>query len=176
MSREETVRAFEGYYDEYADAIFRHCLFRTSDRERARELTQETFMRTWEYVARGNEIHNARAFLYKVASNLVTNEVARRRKHISLEVLRETYGFDVPDPVDSIPGAAVDGGLLIAKLSELKESHRIVLTYRYVDNLSVSEIATLLGKSQNTVSVRIHRALKELKKRVDAVETEVSIG
>jgi DNA-directed RNA polymerase specialized sigma24 family protein len=40
-------------YEEYADAIFRHCAMRISDRERGKELMQETFLKAWESVRRG---------------------------------------------------------------------------------------------------------------------------
>ena len=46
---EEFLRA----YEEFADAIFRHCYFRISDREVAKDLTQETFTRTWKYIVDG---------------------------------------------------------------------------------------------------------------------------
>jgi DNA-directed RNA polymerase specialized sigma24 family protein len=40
-------------YDEYADAIYRYCLFRVFNEEKAKDLTQDTFLRTWEYLASG---------------------------------------------------------------------------------------------------------------------------
>ena len=74
------------------DAIFRHCYFRVFDRERARDLVQETFLKTWEYLTRGHDIENIRAFLYRVATNLIIDD-SRRKKEISLEQLSES-GFD----------------------------------------------------------------------------------
>ena len=67
-------------YDAYADAIFRHCFFRVYERERARDLVQETFARTWEYAAKGNAVENARAFLYRVANNVIGDEVCEKKE------------------------------------------------------------------------------------------------
>ena len=72
-------KAFLEAYDTLSDAIFRQCYFRCFDRELARELTQECFMRTWEKLAEGAEIKNIKAFLYRVAGNLVIDN-ARRKK------------------------------------------------------------------------------------------------
>ena len=61
-----TEREFEHVYDEYADRIFRHCFFRVFRRERAQEIMQDTFLRTWQVNVRGEEIRNIRALLYKI--------------------------------------------------------------------------------------------------------------
>lgn len=79
-------------YDDYSQAIFRYCYFRVFDREQARDLVQETFMKTWEYLASGKEVQNLRAFLYKVANNMVI-DLSRKKKSLSIEDLAEK-GFD----------------------------------------------------------------------------------
>lgn len=60
---------FLAAYDEWADAIYRHCFFRVYSKERAEELVQDTFMKTWQYLEKGNEVENLKAFLYKVAKS-----------------------------------------------------------------------------------------------------------
>ena len=52
-SSAQLQKEFEKAYDLYADAIFRHCYLRVSDRELAKDLMQEAFMKTWEYLASG---------------------------------------------------------------------------------------------------------------------------
>ena len=69
--KSDLQEGFLNAYDAYADAIYRHCFFRVFSKERAEELAQETFMKTWEYVARGNVIENYKAFLYRVTNNLI---------------------------------------------------------------------------------------------------------
>ena len=77
---------FSDAYEEYKDAIFRHCYFHTFDREQAKDAMQETFIKTWQYLESGHKIDNLRAFLYKVATNLIIN-AARKKKSVSLEGL-----------------------------------------------------------------------------------------
>ncbi len=81
-------------FDAYADGIFRYCFFRVFNRERAKDLVQDTFMRAWEYAAKGNKIENLKAFLYKIAHNVVIDE-SRKVKEYSLDALL-SEGFDVP--------------------------------------------------------------------------------
>lgn len=158
--------AFIAAYDEYAEAIFRYCYFRVHDRERARELMQETFTKAWEYLQKGKEIDTVRAFLYRVAHNVCVNEVIRAKPY-SLEEMQEKIGYDPTDEVTSSPERDAEVALLMARLSELRPKDQELLTLRYLNGLLVSEIAETLGEAPNTVSVRIKRALEELRKKME---------
>lgn len=154
---------FSEWFDRYADAIFRHCYFRLHDRERAADLMQETFMRSWSYVTRGGTIHQPRAFLYKTANNLIINEYERRKPTSSLETLDEEIGFEPAAEDRHEISSEIDAQIVLEHLGKENEAYRDVLVMRYIDGLSVSEMATVLEESENTTSVRIHRALKKLK-------------
>ncbi len=158
---DDAQEAFTAAYEEYADAIFRHCYFRLFQRELAKEMMQEAFLRTWEYIAAGNDIDNVRAFLYRVANNLIVDSV-RKKKEMSLEQLQEA-GFD--PGVDETPHIQdkVDGHMVIETLLKIDKPYRDILVMRYIDGLPPADIAEIIGESANTVSVRIHRGLKQLK-------------
>ena len=163
MGVEEKEKKLLGAYDLYADALFRHCYFRLYDRELAKDVVQDVFMRAWEYTTANNEIVNMRAFLYRTANNLVI-DTFRKQKTYSLDELKEK-GFDPKDEsadtsriVDIISGKEV-----LQVLHRLEEPYRAVVVMRYIDNLLPREIAIVLGESENAVSVRIHRAIKKVK-------------
>lgn len=148
-------------YDEYADAIYRHCYFRVFRRERAEELMQETFMKTWQYIASGHHVDNVRAFLYRVANNLIIDE-SRRKKESSLENLMENgldFGRDDRNRLES----HLDANAVIALLENLNERYRKVILMRYIDDLQPEEIAQITGDTPNAVSVCLHRALKQIR-------------
>ena len=157
-------KAFIRAYDELADEIFRFCVFRIKDRERAKDLMQDTFMRTWAYIAGGNEIENLKAFLYKTARNLSVNE-AVRSKTLSLEEL-SLSGFEPEDTESEDPERLAEASLLMKYLADLRPEDQELLTLRYTNGLAVKEIGEILGLVPNTVSVRIHRAIQELKERM----------
>lgn len=149
---------FFGHYDRHADAIFRHCYFRLRDRERAKDMTQETFMKAWEYVASGKSVGNMRPFLYKIATNLIIDE-SRKKRELSLENLSEG-GFEAG--VKNTDEKEMDVQLALKIIDELPEGDRELMTMRYVDELSIKEIAEALGKTENAVSVALHRAMKNI--------------
>ena len=124
-------------------------------------------MRTWVYIEEGNEIDNLKAFLYKTARNLSINEAVRSKTR-SLEELQDTVGYDPADEEASTPQDAAEVSILMKHLETLPEEAQEVLTLRYMNGLAVKEIGEILGAAPNTISVRIHRALEELRKRMHA--------
>ncbi len=159
------MEEFSAAYQEYKDAIFRHCYFHTFDRERAKDLLQETFVKTWEYLAEGNDIDNVRAFLYKVATNLMIN-AARKKKEQSLEALQDA-GFDPASEDDISHRDWIQEQRVMTMLQVIDEPYRSAVTLRYIEGFSPAEIAEITGESANAVSVRINRALKQLRTHLD---------
>jgi len=160
----ETVKTNEHFikaYDEFSDAIFRHCFFKLSDRELAKDVLQDVFMRTWEYMSQKGEIKNIKAFLYQVANNLIIDQYRKRKYNLSLEEMKET-GFDVPskEKRDAYFSAEVRNIMEIIK--KLDPIYKDVLFFRYVDDLSPKDIAEILNESENVVSVRLNRGIKKI--------------
>ncbi len=157
----------EEAYNLYADAIFRHCYLRLMRRERAKELMQDAFMKAYLYAQKGAEIENIRALLYRIANNLIVDDV-RKAKEASLDALQEA-GFDPTGADDKSMASRLDGQQVMATLAHLSEEDRQIVTLRFVDELKPQEIAEILDLTPNVVSVRIHRALKELKTHLKKV-------
>lgn len=159
-----TKERFEELYDQLSEPIFRYCYFRVYDRERAKEIMQDTFMKTWEYASKENEIENVKAFLYRVAHNLSVNEVTRRKQNQSLEQMSEDVGFD-PASTDHLQiEALAEVELLRKKIDTLDEKDAQILIMKYINDLSVKEIAATLKQRENSVSVRLHRATAKIRK------------
>ena len=152
---------FATAFDLYHDGIFRHCYFHMFKRERAKDLMQEAFMKTWEYIAQGNDIDNIQAFLYRVATNLVYNE-GRKKKEASLDELQEA-GFEPPMEDERLKRDVIAEENVMRVLQKIEEPFRQAVTMRYIEGLSPAEIAEAIGESPNAVSVRIHRGLKLLR-------------
>ncbi len=154
---DKKTQEFIESYDQYADGVFRYCFFKLSNRESAKDIVQETFVKTWQYIREGKEIGNLKAFLYKVARNLVIDEY-RKHKTSSLDTLQET-GFDVADREEIAISAEVD--IVLQAVDKLEPHHREVIVMRFVHDLSPREIADILGENENAISVRLNRAVKK---------------
>ena len=148
-------------YDKHSDEIFRHCYFRTFDREQGKDLMQETFLRAWEFIAKGGEVRHMRGFLFKIANNLIINN-AKKKKTVSLDALADV-GFEPSHEGGAAMAKNVDEKAVLATMRTLPEEKRTILIMRYVEGLGPSEIAETLGLSANVVSVRLHRAVEHLR-------------
>lgn len=167
-TRQETWKrelevGFLAAYDEHSDALFRHCLIRVRDRDVAKDIVQETFAKTWTYLSDGKKVEYMRAFLYRVANNLIV-DASRKKKSSSLDAMMDEDGFEIKDesiqePVDT--PALRDA---LGMLKSLDEIYRTAITMRYLDEMTPREIASALGVSENVVSVRIHRGIERLSK------------
>lgn len=166
-----STSTFDGYYDAYGDQIFRYFFVRLKDRREALDLTQDVFLRLWEYL-KEHEVEYPKAFLFRAAHNAYVNALRSRKRTFSLESLIEEYDFDLATEEHERVGIAYDGAKLMILAEALPEDYRDILFLHYVDDLSIGEIAKHLRESENTVSVRLHRARKMLAKKVKDQENQ----
>lgn len=155
-------KVFLKAYEDLADPVFRHCYFRLSDREKAKDATQEIFKRFWEFLEK-EKIENTKAFVFKIANNLIIDSY-RKKKEESLDRLTED-GFDIGSDEHEAILASVMGRELGSMLEQLSDTYRDLIVMRYIDDLPVYEIAFITGLSENVISVRIHRGLAQLRKQ-----------
>ncbi len=165
-------------FDEFSDALFRHAVYRLSDRERAVEIVHDTFTKVWGYLRNGHEIDSYKSFLYKVINNLIIDEY-RRRKETSLDAILAEDGMDEGKFAELHGGGleeitfSLDAKQALELLAQLPVVYREVITLRYVDGLGPKEISELIEETENVVSVRLHRALRLLKERILLAEEEI---
>jgi RNA polymerase sigma-70 factor (ECF subfamily) len=171
-------REFSHAFEAYSDELFRHCALRLRDRERAVELTQEAFLRVWDYIHKGGTIEQMRPFLYRTLRHLIIDEY-RKKKAVSLEKMVEDSEYGVEDVLPADESNTLeraiehfDGVRVLEALTRLPEPYRESVTMRYVDGLSPQEIAAILDESENVVSVRVHRGLKKLKEMLEPKDTK----
>jgi RNA polymerase sigma-70 factor (ECF subfamily) len=163
-------QAYLEAYDAYADALFRHASFRVSNREKALDLVQDTFLKTWDYLAGGGEVKEFKSFLYRILNNLIIDEY-RRKKSSSLDEILENDTGEMESKLSEGSAREVEEEMdeeaalksIRARIPELPDTYREVITLRYIDGFTPKEIASMIGISENVVSVRIHRGTHKLR-------------
>jgi RNA polymerase sigma-70 factor (ECF subfamily) len=161
MKKRNIEAEFIQAHNDYIEALFRYCHFRVSDRELAKDLVQETFTKTWNYIRGGGEVKSMKSFLYRTLSNLIVDEY-RKKKADSLDEMAED-GFDPGfDDTERLVNK-LDGEKVVALLGLLADKYREAIFMKYVEEMSLEEISEYTGESRNTITVRIHRGLGKLK-------------
>ena len=160
--------AFSKCYDFYAPKIHRHAFYRLGSKELAEDVTSEVFTKTWEFLTESanNKIKNLRAFLYRVANNLIIDHYrAKGRQPILINEAMERNLGDGGSGAERL-GSRLELAAVLENLEKLSRETREILIWRYVDDLSINEVAELAGRTKNAIYVAIHRGLKELRKTI----------
>lgn len=145
--------AFEEFYEEAKDPVFRMVLAWTGDRGWAEEVTAEAFARAYERWDKVRVHPNRHAWVVHTARNVYRSWWRR-------VVRRETP--DVPDRSVPPPREPLDPQLRRAILA-LPRRQRESVVLRYLCDLTPSEIAEVLEISAKTVKVHLHRAMQALR-------------
>jgi len=138
---------------EQYDKIYRYCYYKVRNTGLAEDLTQETFLRYFaqsSYMERGKML----AYLYTIARNLCIDYFRK--------ILPERLYEDIPD-MDCFEQLELSIVLRQA-LAKLPEQDQELLLFRYANELSVGEIASIMGISRFAVYRRTNSAVAILKK------------
>lgn len=147
-------------HHDYEKGLNLYAFFKVHDHAVGEDLVQDTFIKAWSYLVRGGKIDVMKAFLYHVLNNLIVDEY-RKHKMVSLDTLL-AKGFE--------PGAdhsgrmlnVLDGKAAVLLIQRLPKTYQKVMQMRYLEDLSLKEMALATGQSKNTVAVQVHRGLKKL--------------
>ena len=162
-------QAFGALYEQYLDPIYRFIYYRVSDEQEAEDMAEEVFIRAWNNlpdINRRSEIQNFRSWLYRIARNLVVDRY--RKKDLEVELGERIIPEDPLQQPDSLVQQSQQSNTLREAIRSLEEPYREVLVHRFVNDLSHSETARLMGLQENHVRVLQYRALKKLRSVLEA--------
>ena len=167
---QQYTEQFMEYYEKYSDDIFRFCMVKTRDRSKSLDITQDTFMKFWEYIIAGKDIKNERPLLYRIASNLVIDSYRKKKDILVEDFSAGSYNDYLHDDQESRMSNKIDGEKAISLLHKLPESMQEIINLRFLHDFSISEIGTTLNMEPKTVSVYLHRGLKKLREILEEYE------
>ncbi len=179
--------AFERLVAMYHEEIFRMAYYRTRSRMDAEDLTQDVFLQAFKSLDSLRDAGKFRPWLYRIAVNRV-NDFLRKKRFLAFfgvstgsDDFEDGTGPEMSDTRTHQDPEALDGLIKqefwthVKWLSErLSRWEREVFFLRFLDQLTIGEIAQALNKSESTVKTLLHRALKKF--RQDAVLLEILQG
>ncbi len=150
---------FSEIYLKYHRDIKKYFIYHIKNTEEAEDLTQETFIRAFRYLPHFT-VSNASylTYLKRIAHNLAVNYYRDNKTTLPLE---DVYQTNDPDSLflDHVFNKEIAEKLL----STLTLVERELITQRYIEDLSIRDIATHLGKTENAVKLLISRLKKKIK-------------
>jgi RNA polymerase sigma-70 factor (ECF subfamily) len=146
---------FTAVYNQLVPPV-RSFLAKRVDYQVVDDLTADVFAVAWQKrhtVTEGEEL----PWLYRIAGYVVANH--RRKAKRAFDLLSF---FTVPDTAPAADAMVTHDPQLKAAWTELKPAWREALALVVIDDMSVTDAATVLGISPNTLSIRLYRAKKHL--------------
>lgn len=172
--------AFEPLVRAHVDRLFSIALRLTGDQRDAEEIAQDALVRAYRALARYDAARIRTLALRPWLTTLTLNLARSRRRRISDR--RPPAALDGPvvdalrSPDRNQPEAASvrreEAQRLACHLATLPDRYRAPIVLRYVDDLSYSEMAEVLGRPEGTLKAQVHRGLALLRAAHDAAERE----
>ncbi|MBI2476772.1 RNA polymerase sigma factor [Candidatus Uhrbacteria bacterium] len=160
------TQAYAEIYEQYAERITRFIRLKVASMEDAEELQSEVFEQAWESLCKTRVI-NLSAYLYTIARRVVADHYRKNERRVKETSLAE--GSEIADSIDLQSAVTQSSDLATVEkaLYNIFEEYRELIVMRFMDEMSITEIARALQKTPNNVRVSIHRALGALKRAIE---------
>lgn len=154
--------AFGLLYDRFQPQIYRFIYLKVSHREEAEDLTHQVFLSAWQNISNYEHLgFPFSSWLYSIARNKVIDHYRAQKTNLNIESL------EIIDNSEN-PHEKIDKHFNIKNIEKaLKKLNSIdqdIILMRYVNELSVRETAKILNKSEISIRLLQHRAIKKLQK------------
>ena len=161
--------AFEQIVRRYQRPVISLIARIVGDRAAAEDLAQETFVKAHRSLSAFDATRRLSTWLFRIAHNTAVDALRRTRAPVaSLDDPRErSLDPAVPPDPDPVERAAL-GRALGAALSALRPEFRAAILLRYQEGLPFDQIGQVLGVPEVTARSHVHRARKELARRLAA--------
>lgn len=154
--------------DRYADEFARYAKYMTGDAEDAADVIQESLVRAFRSLRRCQDTGRFKGWLFRIVSNQCKTHLSSRRR--TVRPLEEAYDVPAPDDPAADAEAADVRRRVEGVLQGMPHEHREVLVLKYVEGLSIPEMAEALSASVPALKMRLVRARRELLARLDGVD------
>jgi RNA polymerase sigma-70 factor (ECF subfamily) len=164
--------AFRGLVERFQGRIYAHIYGMIRNRETARDLTQEAFVKAFRNIGGFRREASFTTWLYRIASN-VTNDHIRKNRRVRMTEFDDRIGHQdqgdevwEPDHLRRSPARDLERaqlyGRIMDAMQKLSDDQRQVILLREIEGFSYREIAETMDIPEGTVMSRLFYARKKL--------------
>ncbi len=178
QARSGCEQSFEVLVKQNSEKMIQLAWRMINNRSDAEEITQEAFLRLFRSLDTFRGDSRVSTWLYRTVSRLCIDYL--RREKIKRKLFFFNKKDDGYDPIEHSPSAeTAQDELIIARqelsvviqaIDNLSARQRAVLTLRHQEQLPLKEIANILGLSEGSVKVHLHRAVQALRATLAEME------
>ncbi len=174
--------AFTHLVEQYQTPVFNLCYRMLGEPESAEDAAQESFLRVYQNISRYDRQRSFATWLLSIAAHYCIDRLRRKKFNIiSLDAERddEERPMEFPDADAPNPEREAvrreEQAALQAVLQQLDATDRAAVVFRYWYDFSEIEIAQSLSLTVSAVKSRLHRARKEIARRLQANSPEARV-
>ena len=154
---------------------YRSALYFVKNEHTADDLVQETYLRAFKSLDDNKEIDNAKAWLFKIMTNVFINKYRKEQREPALVDFNSVEEFHESIQDEILTPSILEDESVIDKLGDdnikraledMPEDFRVVILLSTVEGFSYSEISKMVGCPVGTVMSRIYRGRKMLKEKL----------
>jgi RNA polymerase sigma-70 factor (ECF subfamily) len=167
--------ALEAIFREHHGSVFRAAYRITGNAADAEDVLQTVFMRLLRRDEQPDLSNSAGSYLHRAAVNAALDMLRRRKRARAVDL--DEVGDQLVDEANQPERDRGNRELsrrLRAALTQLSPRQSEIFTLRYLEGMGNLEIARMLGSSQTSIAVILHRARHRLQKELGSLEGELS--
>lgn len=151
-------KALEHLIHIYEDRLYKEAYLRCKYEDDVKEIVQETAYRACRSISTLKEPQYFKTWISRILIN-VSNDYLRKNGMIDLEHDESAYIKEVV--IDDKVEVKID---LYNAIDELEDKYKHAIILRYIEDLKVEEISTILDRPINTIKTHLRKAIKDMKK------------
>ena len=162
-AQQRDQEAFAQLYEQHFDRIYRYVALRIGDKIEAEDMTQQVFLHALRSISsfkwKGIPFS---AWLFRIAHNQVVDYLRKKAKQATVP-LDESQASSDSNP-QLVAEHKLDIEQLASATKRLTTAQREVIALRFAGELSIAQVARVMGKSQGAVKALQHSAIVTLRK------------
>jgi len=160
IRRFKDQRAYKEIFMKHGPGIRKYLVVKLPTHADVDDIFSSVFERGWKYFT-NNKVEYPNALFRTIAKSLIADFYKKRPQQIQLT---EEMEYSLGDQGRSVQDTEVMSEMVFLKkaMKELRDDYQEILNMRFMDQMSISEIANVIGKTDNNTRVIIHRATKAL--------------
>jgi len=167
--------AFRIIFNDNQKKVINACYRMVNDIETAEDITQEVFIKVYSSINQFRGESQLSTWIYRIAITKSLDHLRAQKRKKRMAILKylssdDEHQIDIEAPKDQNPDVIIDNNermkVLNDAINTLPENQRVAFSLSKYDEMSSKEIAEVLSISVSAVESLIHRAKKNLEKRL----------
>ena len=174
--KEGSEQAFRALVDDFQEKVVSTCLGFAPNIQDAEDIAQEVFVEVYRSIGNFREQSSLSTWIYRIAVSKSLEFIRHRKRKKRVAFFQSLIGLEdertksVSDTFNH-PGVQIEnkerGAIIFAAINQLVENQRIAFVLSKVEGLSYQEIAEIMELSISSIESLLHRAKKNLQKKLE---------